>query len=360
MKVFNFSLDQSLFNPQSIAARRLADYGQVAERYLLLVPNRHDLRHELGQGVEVIGVGGWSKEIIWWRTWIKAGKILSRNHFDLVSVQDIYFLALIAWLVAKKYKLPLEIQVHGFERFEGVRKMIARFLLPRADGVRVVSQRLKSILIEDFKVRSEKISVVPVFSEFSCEVRSEPFDRSPESFVFLTVARLVKVKRIEAQLDALAEIKQKHPQVRLWIVGDGPERKHLEWLTANLGLQNEVKFWGRHDDLSAFYRSADAFVLSSESEGWGVTVIEAGACGLPVVMTDVGCAGEIVINNKSGLVVPVGDQAALIGGMRLMLEDNILRQNLVNGLKEVIAKMPSKKDLLGLYQEGWKRIISDK
>ncbi len=362
MKIFNFSLDQSLFNPQSIVARRLADYGQVAERYLLLVPNRHDVHHNLGPGVEVVGVGGWSKEIIWWRTWVKAGHILAHNQFDVISVQDIYFLALIAWRVAKKYQLPLEIQVHGFERFDGVRKMIAQFLLPRADGVRVVSQRLKQSLIKDFKVAPEKISVVPIFSEFKCLLPSEEHGRQIErpvgSFIFLTVARLVKVKRIEDQLDSLAEIKQTHPNVCLWIVGDGPERQHLERLVANLDLQPEVKFWGRHDDLSAFYRSADAFVLSSESEGWGITVIEAGTCGLPVVMTDVGCAGEIVINNESGLVVPVGDRAALAGAMRLMLEDGDLRQRLASGLKTAVAKMPTKGEVMKLYKEGWQRLVS--
>ncbi|MFA6416510.1 MAG: glycosyltransferase family 4 protein [Candidatus Paceibacterota bacterium] len=356
MRIFNFSLDQSLFNSQSIAARRVADYGQMAERYLLLVPNRHDVRHELGAGVEVIGVGGWSKEIVWWRAWIKAGKILANNQFDLISVQDIYFLALIAWRVAKKYQLPLEIQVHGFERFGGVREKIARFLLPRADGVRVVSQRLKQTLIEDFKVNPNKISVVPIFSEFNCGLSKELIEKPEGCFVFLTAARLVKVKRIETQLDALVEIKQKHPNARLWIVGDGPERRHLEWLVATLDLQTEVKFWGRYDDLSPFYRSADAFVLSSESEGWGITVIEAGTCGLPVVMTDVGCAGEIVVNNESGLVVPVGDRGALTGAMRLLLEDKNLRQSLSENLKNAVAKMPTKAETMELYKQGWEKM----
>lgn len=356
MKVFNFSLDQSLFNPESIAARRLADYGQVADRYTLLVPNRHDLRHELGPGVEVIGVGGWSKEIVWWRIWAKAEKILSHNQFDLISVQDTYFLALIAWRVAKKHKLPLEIQVHGFERFSGIRKMLAKWLLPRADMVRVVSQRLKKTLIEDFMVAPEKIYIIPVYSEFKCVEESEKIARTNDEFIFLTVARLVEVKRIEMQLDALAELKQKHPQARLWIVGDGPERRHLERLTAILNLQDEVKFWGRHDNLSDFYRSADAFVLSSDSEGWGVTIIEAGTCGLPVVMTDVGCAGEIVINNESGLVVPVGDQAALIGAMRLLLEDENLRTRLASGLKDVVAKLPTKSEMMELTRQRWEKI----
>lgn len=359
MKILNFSLDQSLFNPHSIAARRLADYGQMAQRYVLLVPNRYDLRHELGQGVEVIGVGGWCKEVIWFRTWFKAKKILLHDKFDVISVQDVYFLALIAWRVARKYRLPFEIQVHGFERFRGLRQRLARFLLPRADGVRVVSQRLKKILVEDFKVAPEKISVVSVYSEFKCEIVDEDLGKQSGDFVFLTVARLVKVKRIEMQLDALAEIKQKHPQVRLWIVGDGPERWHLERLAAILNLQNEVKFWGRRDDLSNFYHQADAFVLSSESEGWGVTIIEAGTCGVPVVMTDVGCAGEVVIDNESGLVVPVNDQAALTGAMRLLIDDSDLRFRLVTGLKETIAKMPSKTAIMEACKQAWEKIVDN-
>jgi glycosyltransferase involved in cell wall biosynthesis len=167
----------------------------------------------------------------------------------------------------------------------------------------------------------------------------------------------VRDKKIESQLDALAEIKLKHPEVRLWIVGDGPERKHLERLTAILNLQDEVTFWGRRDNLSDFYQAADAFVLSSESEGWGLSVIEAGTCGLPVAMTDVGCAGEIVINNESGLVVPVGDQAALIGAMRLLVEDKKLCQDLASGLKESIAKMPTKSEVMVIYRQSWEKAL---
>ena len=366
MRVLSLSNDQSLFNDQSVASRRLIGYGTIVARLMVVVPNRYDLRHELSDKVEVVGVGGWSKEIIWWRLWKKAGKILSHDNFTLITVQDTYFIALIAWRLARKFRLPLEIQVHGFERFHGVRKFLARFLLPRADGVRVVSQRLKQTLVEDFKVPEGKISVVPIFSDFKCEKIASEISTSDsvfsaknqDEFIFLTVSRLVKVKKIETQIEALREIRTLHPEAKLWIVGDGPERASLERLVAVMGLQEAVRFWGRQDDLANFYQTADVFILTSDSEGWGLAVIEAGICGLPVLMTDVGLAGEVVITNESGLVVPIGDLGALVANMRLMIEDQNLRQTLASGLNLVIKKLPNKNETLELYRRGWERLLS--
>lgn len=177
MRVLSLSNDQSLFNGQSVAAKRLSSYGAIVERLVAVIPNRYDARYQLSDKIEVVGVGGLCKVIIWWRLWKKAGKILAHDRFDLITVQDTYFIALVAWCLARKFRIPLEIQVHGFERFYGPRKTLAEFLLPRAGGVRVVSQRLQQNLIENFKVPAEKISVVPIFSDFKCEVVGEEYKK---------------------------------------------------------------------------------------------------------------------------------------------------------------------------------------
>jgi len=113
----------------------------------------------------------------------------------------------------------------------------------------------------------------------------------------LTVSRLVPVKNIFLQLESLAEIIKDHSQVVLTIVGDGPERERLQQLAKDLGIGDKVKFVGLVDNPDSFYASADAFLLTSNKEGWGLVVIEAGSFGLPVIMTDVGCAGEVVVDN---------------------------------------------------------------
>ena len=152
MKIFNFSLDQNLLNQESAVSQRLVSLGQITERYLIMVPTRFDRSLDLSDKVSVLGVGGKIKIQILIRIFIQAYKILKQDHYDLITVQDTYFLALVAWILERRFKLPLEIQVHGFERFRLIRKILARFLLARATGVRVVSQRLKEQLITEFKI----------------------------------------------------------------------------------------------------------------------------------------------------------------------------------------------------------------
>ena len=103
----------------------------------------------------------------------------------------------------------------------------------------------------------------------------------------------------------MAELIKKYPNTELWIVGDGLERKKLELEIAKYKLENSVKLFGWQNNPDEFYSQADAFLLTSNYEGWGMVVIEAADYGLPIIMTDVGCAGELIENEKSGLVVPV-------------------------------------------------------
>ena len=97
----------------------------------------------------------------------------------------------------------------------------------------------------------------------------------------------------------------------LHIVGSGPDEKKLKSYVARLGLEQHVVFHGYQSGyaLGMFYRECDAFLLTSDYEGWGMVIIEAAAAGLPIIMTDVGCAGEIIIHGESGLVVPPGESA---------------------------------------------------
>lgn len=360
MRILNLSLDQSLLNRHSAAANRIQSLGSLVERYLIIVPARFDTKVELADNLKVIGVGGRNKLQAAWCLWRRAQELLSDQTFDLITVQDVYFLAWVAERLAKQFKLPLEIQVHGFERFSGWRKLLAQYLLPKATGVRVVSQRLKKQLVEDFKVSATKISVLPIRSDFECDLSAPLISKTAGDFIFLTVARLVSVKNIAGLLSALAKVRELHPEAKLWVVGDGPERQRLERLSANLDLREVVKFWGRRTDLSSFYRSADTFVLFSNSEGWGLSVLEAGACGLPVVMSDVGCAREVVKTGQSGLVVAVGDEEALSSAMNSLLTDSTLRQNLVKGLTQELKTLASQAESLDAYKTTWSKLILNK
>ncbi|PLX25326.1 hypothetical protein C0580_02765 [Candidatus Parcubacteria bacterium] len=282
-------------------------------------------------------------------------KLLKQESFDLVSSQDQYFVGFVACHLARKFKLGLEIQIHGFEKFYGLRKKISQRILPKADSVRVVSERLKDKLIKDFKVKESKITVVPIFVDTSHGLRKK--DRGDKNFIFLSIGRLVEVKNFSLQLQAMKKVVQKFPQARLFILGKGPLEEQLKQEVKDLALEDFVEFKGWVDDINSYYQDADAFVLSSDSEGWGMVVVQAASFGLPIVMTDVGCAGEVIKDKESGLVVPVGDSKALTASMLKIIKDKDLRERLVQGAKEVLDDLPDKDKTFYLYKQSWQKAI---
>ena len=191
-------------------------------------------------------------------------------------------MALIGLFLARKFKIGLELQIHGFEKYSGLRKIIAKFVIPRANAIRCVSQRLKQKLMNEFSVREGTITVAPIYIE--SRITNLPvwqagnelrIKQKGDKFIFLTVGRLVPVKNISLQIKAMAEVVKKYPNVELLIVGDGAERKKLEKEALKLGVKNNVKFLGWQNNPGEFYSKADAFLLTSDYEGWGMVVVEA-------------------------------------------------------------------------------------
>jgi glycosyltransferase involved in cell wall biosynthesis len=122
-----------------------------------------------------------------------------------------------------------------------------------------------------------------------------PLDRS----IVICVGNLIELKGLHVVLGALARLKKRRPDVFLVAVGEGSDRALLEKQVRELGLGNDVLFAGRqpHDQLARWFSAADVFCLASSSEGWPNVVLEALACGVPVIATPVGSVPEIVPAN---------------------------------------------------------------
>lgn len=380
MKIISLSLDNSVLDKDSQLAKRTVEYGNLVEKYLVVVHSNKNAVVDLSNKTQVCGIGVSNKFIGLYKIYYSVKNILSKEKYDLITVQDQYYLALIGLLLARKFHLGLEVQVHGFEKYYGLRKLIAKFIIPKASAVRTVSQRMKKRLIDEFGVKKERITVAPIFVDtgnFPPETDqslAEKFEKR-DKFIFLTVGRLVSVKNIEMQIRAMAGIDGKQQtadgskmRVELWIVGDGPEMGNLSRYASgeiarlatrqeNLGLENNVKLFGWQDDLVRFYKQADAFLLTSDSEGWGMAVIEAASYGLPIIMTDVGCAGEVVKDGESGVVIPVRDQKKLEEAMIKIIQGSELRKKLGENARQAVLKLPRKEETLELYKKSWEKAM---
>ncbi len=153
------------------------------------------------------------------------------------------------------------------------------------------------------------------------------------------VARHHPVKDQATLIRGFAGISREFPDVDLLLVGDGPLRPDLEKLVAELGIVDRVRFLGIRSDVAEILRAADLFALTSVSEAASLTLLEAMATGLPVVVTEVGGNPEIVRDGVDGLLFPRGDATGCAAAFRRLLADPELANAMGrNGRERVLER----------------------
>jgi glycosyltransferase involved in cell wall biosynthesis len=136
-----------------------------------------------------------------------------------------------------------------------------------------------------------------------------------------TVARLDPIKNHSMMLKAFRQVLTKNPNCRLLIVGDGPERSNLEAQIQELEIKNKAILTGFQSETGRFYGLFDIFLLSSESEGTAMTLLESMAASIPSIVTDVGGNPEIVKDNITGFLTPQGDASKMAERISFLLEN---------------------------------------
>ncbi|MSU54323.1 MAG: glycosyltransferase [Candidatus Staskawiczbacteria bacterium] len=195
-----------------------------------------------------------------------------------------------------------------------------------------VAKDLTPVLKKQIDVRVIYNPVVSkdIFALSSEEVRY-PWFADKKIPIILSVGRLVKAKNHGLLLKAVASVLKKK-DVNLVILGEGNERKDLENLALALGIQNNVSLIGFKDNPFAYMAKADVFVNSSIREGFGNSIVEAMALGLPVISTD--CSGPAEIIGDSGIIVPQENVSALADAIIKVLEDDISRKSILVKAKQ--------------------------
>ncbi len=151
-----------------------------------------------------------------------------------------------------------------------------------------------------------------------------PVAERPRRIVYL--GRLKKYKRIEYPILALPRVLERVPDAEYWIVGEGDYREELERIARRAGVADHVRFPGflGGEDKVRLLQESRVLAYTSPKEGWGLSVIEAGACATPVVASDSPGLCESVVDGKTGFLVPHGDLDALAGKMTVLLTDDRL------------------------------------
>ena len=226
------------------------------------------------------------------------------------------------------------------------RNRARRLLSVLVDRMAAVSDQLGRWLVEEVGIRETKVSVlkngVDAEKFERCNDRAALRERhgyAPEDIVVGTVGRLAAVKNQAALLEALGELLPVHGNIRVAIVGDGPERPALVQQIRSRGLDRTAALLGNRDDVSDLLSMFDVFVLSSIGEGLCNTILEAMAVGLPVVATAVGGNPELVEDGVTGLLVPAADAGALARAVeRYAIDEQLRRDHGTAGRRRVLQQ----------------------
>jgi glycosyltransferase involved in cell wall biosynthesis len=219
---------------------------------------------------------------------------------------------------------------------------LARLLYPTANGLTTVSQGVLDILKQDrIPIPRDRVAVIPnpvdtdKFFLHSQAEPEHPWLKHKDSPVIVSLGRLGKRKNYPLLLQALAIVTSKL-KVKLIILGEGPERKHLEEEIAKLGLQEYVSLPGHVANPWSHIAKADVFVMSSLDEAFCLALVEAMACGVPVISTDAigGGPRSILEDGKYGNLIPTDDVQALADAIHKVLTSQSWRSHLINVSKQ--------------------------
>lgn len=236
---------------------------------------------------------------------------------------------------------------------------VVTFSINKSDGVTAVSQNLKEETFQHFKIKRD-IEVIPNFIDFDrfSKTNKEHFRKAiaPDGEkIMIHVSNFRKVKRVRDVVKVFKEV-QKQVPAKLLLVGDGPDRPHVEQLCRDLDTCHNVRFLGKQEAVEELLAISDVFMIPSGSESFGLAALEAMACEVPVISSNVGGLPEINIHGVTGYLSEVGDVEDMARNtIALLSNPEQLEQFRKNAYAQ--AQKFSLANILPMYESYYERII---
>ncbi len=361
------STDRKILSGQSAVAKRMIEYASVlGELHIVIFALEHrDLGpKKIAPNVWIYPTNSKSKfGYIGDATYI--GKQILKNVYfgqTVITTQDPFESGIVGVFLKRASKFPLQVQLHtdAWDKHfmhHGILNwirvgIIAPFVLKRVNGMRVVSEKIRRDTILHGKLDPKIVSVLPifvdVFSFANTPVVLDLHKKYPEwKTIILMTSRLTREKNIRLAFKAFRMIIKKYPDVGLVVVGDGPEKGKLLSLSKRWKLDRNVAFEDWQHDLVSYFKTADIFLNTSLYEGYGMTLIEAGASGRPIVTTRVGVGYDFLEDGRNALVCPVGDDDCIYTKLVNILENPLIQNRLGTEIqKNILEKAVSKEEYL--------------
>jgi glycosyltransferase involved in cell wall biosynthesis len=244
------------------------------------------------------------------------------DRVNLVICGHIHLLP-VAWMFARFHKLRLALIIHGIEAWTPTRHKIANKLAAKVDSVIAVSRFSATRFASWSGFPADKAFILPNCVDLD-QFRPKPRDPAlvhryglASSHVIMTTARLDSYdsyKGVDKVILSMPHLLACSPKIKYLIVGDGSDRARLNGLVESLGLSAHVVFAGRISEAEkvAHYNLADAYVMPSTGEGFGIVLIEAAACGVPVIGSLTDGSQEALLGGRLGRLIDPNDRDALV------------------------------------------------
>ncbi len=368
MKILTISLGRRILDTESRERERMRSYAAYTEELHIIVLTRKehgykDEQHE--ERLHLYPTHSSSRTMMLLDAFRISKKIITEGSPFVISAQDPLEIGWLSFIISKVTGAQLHIQVHGdyfsSDNWVGnsitrkIRRRMALVLLKHVLSVRVVSKRIKESLIAR-GVDEKKITVLPIRPELENFLQTPYLVRSAPPYRFLYIGRLAPEKDILRIVHAFALLHTTHKDIELCIVGEGVLKEKIEKVIEEQGISGAVSLLPWTEDVAGEMSRADVFLLASQHEAYALTLIEAMAVGVPVITTDVGCVGEVVLDGVHGIVVHESGVVPYKEAMQKMIEGSAFRESCSHAGNETARTLAETTPLA--YARAWVTSVS--
>lgn len=322
ISVLMLSTDVKLFDKNSVVSLRLAEYSKYFNDFRIVVlgsktPFITDERNRY----TIYSTSSFVKIMRIFDA-VRIGGNLIRNlktaNGFVVTCENPFETGVVGFYLKWRYGIALHVQVHTDfmseyytrgSRLNFLRRFVARFVLHRADRIRVVSQSIKSSLVLNKIAEDRGVDVLPIFVRSTSREVETSRNASTENngvVKLLSVGRLTREKNYSEAIFVVKQLLDKGLNIQYTIIGNGPLVDRLR-KEAGAYLNSKIFISGWDDCVSAYYNTADIFLHTSFYEGYGLVLVEAAFAGLVIVSTRVGVASQLIQDGENSFLYDVGD-----------------------------------------------------
>jgi N-acetyl-alpha-D-glucosaminyl L-malate synthase BshA len=272
--------------------------------------------------------------------------------------------AYLARAMLRPGKLPFVTTLHGTDiTLVGMDRSyltITRFSIEESDAVTAISEYLRQVTIEEFEVR-QPVEVIPnfvnctVFQPADGKCRREEFAPDGEK-VLVHLSNFRPVKRVPDVVDVFELVRREMP-TKLLLIGDGPERAVAEWMVRDKKLTGDAIFLGKQNQVQDLLNCADVLLLPSELESFGLVALEAMACGVPAVCSNVGGMPEVITDGVEGYLVPVRDVKTMAARVLDIVTHGERQKQMGKAARQRALSQFCSTKIIPLYEKLYERVL---